>query len=104
MKQLIIALGMTFMAVSANYCLAENSTGQQISKTAAASASAAKININQASVQDLAALPGIGEKKAQAILDYIAQHGPIKDQVQLTEVKGIGDKLAAKVGPYLSFN
>lgn len=104
MKQLIVALSLTLAAVTANYCLADNNGSQQVSKAAAASASVAKININQASVQDLIAIPGLGEKKAQAILDYIAQNGPIKDQTQLTEVKGIGNKLAAKVSPYLSFN
>lgn len=48
-------------------------------------------------------MPGIGEKKAQAIKDYISANGPIKDQKQLTEVKGIGDKLAAKVAEHVSF-
>ncbi|OBP14926.1 competence protein ComEA [Rheinheimera sp. SA_1] len=63
----------------------------------------AKLSINKASPEQLTAIPGIGQKKAQAILDYIKANGPIKDPKQLTEVKGIGDKLAAKIAEFVSF-
>ncbi|RVU37717.1 helix-hairpin-helix domain-containing protein [Rheinheimera riviphila] len=62
-----------------------------------------KLSINKASPEQLTAIPGIGQKKAQAILDYIKANGPIKDPKQLTEVKGIGDKLAAKIAEFVSF-
>lgn len=48
------------------------------------------VNINTASQNTLTALPGIGEIKAQAIIDYRTEHGPFTDPEQLMEVNGIG--------------
>lgn len=62
-----------------------------------------KLSINKASPEQLLAIPGIGQKKAQAIVDYIKANGPIKNQQQLTEVKGIGEKLATKIAEFVSF-
>lgn len=66
-------------------------------------AAAANLSINKASLAQLEEIPGIGAKKAQAILDYIKEHGPIKDQKQLTEVSGIGDKMAERIAKFVSF-
>jgi len=49
-----------------------------------------KININRAEVWLLEALPGIGEVKAQAIVDYRQQNGPFRSTSELTRVAGIG--------------
>lgn len=53
------------------------------------------VNINTADASTLASLKGIGDAKAQAIIEYRKQHGPFKSPEQLTEVKGIGDALIA---------
>ncbi|MFC3032381.1 ComEA family DNA-binding protein [Pseudoalteromonas fenneropenaei] len=55
------------------------------------------ININTASVEDLASLPGIGKRKAEAIIAYREQQGEFKSVEELTQVKGIGEKLVAKL-------
>jgi competence protein ComEA len=47
------------------------------------------ININTASKNTLTALLGIGETKAQAIIDYRTEHGPFTDQEQLINISGI---------------
>jgi competence protein ComEA len=104
MRRFCIALGMTAVTLLANVCIAQTESPNQITKASAAAHTVQKVQINTATLEQLDAIPGLGKKKAQAVLDYIAQNGPIKDQAQLTEVKGIGDKLAAKIGPYLSFN
>ena len=53
-----------------------------------------QVNINTADVQTLTAeLKGVGEKKAQAIIDYRDEHGPFRSASDLTSVKGVGDKL-----------
>lgn len=104
MKRVIFALGMSLLAVAVNAYAGQVSTKQTVTKTAAASQTAQKVQLNSATLEQLVQIPGLGQKKAQAVLDYIAQNGPIKDASQLTQVKGIGEKLAAKISPYLSFN
>jgi competence protein ComEA len=49
-----------------------------------------KIDINRAEIWLLEALPGIGEGKAQAIVDYRQQNGPFQNIYELTDVAGIG--------------
>jgi competence protein ComEA len=49
------------------------------------------VNINSASVAELTTLPGIGEAKAKAIVDY-REAAPFKTVDDLKLVKGIGEK------------
>jgi len=49
-----------------------------------------KVNINTAGAWLLAALPGIGEVRAQAIIAYRQQHGFFRDINELLNVEGIG--------------
>jgi competence protein ComEA len=49
-----------------------------------------KINNNYAPAWLLEALPGIGEVKAQAIIDYRQQNGPFSNINELLNVDGIG--------------
>lgn len=63
-----------------------------------------KVSINKATQQQLEAIPGIGAKKAQAILEYIKAKGPIKTKEQVMEVKGIGEKMATRIAELVSFS
>ncbi len=55
------------------------------------------VNVNSASAQEIATmLKGIGEKKAQDIVDYRNEHGPFKTTADLTNVKGIGEATIRK--------
>lgn len=59
---------------------------------------AAPVNINEADAQLISeSLNGIGAKKAQAIVDYREKNGDFANVDDLTNVKGIGDKLLSKV-------
>lgn len=56
-----------------------------------------KININTANAEQLAAaLNGIGQKKAEAIVQFREQNGPFKSVEELGQVKGIGEATLAK--------
>jgi competence protein ComEA len=61
-----------------------------VSPTSPPSNTHARISINRGTLADLDTLPGIGPAKAQAILDYRAQHGPFKRLEDLQNVTGIG--------------
>ena len=47
------------------------------------------VNVNQADVEQLVILKGIGKKKAAAIVAYRKQHGRFKSVDELTKVKGV---------------
>ena len=55
-------------------------------------AAASRVDLNSASVEELARLPGIGPAKAQAIVSHRST-SPFRKPEDLREVKGIGDKL-----------
>lgn len=50
-----------------------------------------QVNINTAGAWLLAALPGIGEVRAQAIIDYRQRNGPFRDTREIMKVEGIGE-------------
>jgi competence protein ComEA len=58
----------------------------------AAAPAAEPVDINKADAKALAALDGVGDVKAQAIVAYRDQNGPFKSVDDLAKVKGIGDK------------
>lgn len=51
------------------------------------------VHLNQSTMDDLVTLKGVGHKKAQAILAYREQMGAFKSLQELTQVKGIGEKV-----------
>jgi len=60
-------------------------------------AEAAKININTATVEQLAELPGVGEATAKKIIEYREQNGNFKTAQDIMNVKGIGEKKYEKL-------
>lgn len=61
-----------------------------------------QVDINTASVAELTALNGIGNVKAQAIVDYREKNGSFKTVEELKAVRGIGDKLLEQLRPQVS--
>jgi competence protein ComEA len=62
----------------------------------------AKININEATAEQLDALPGIGPVKAHAIVEYRQLHGLYRRPDDLLNVKGIGAKTLERIKPYIT--
>lgn len=78
-------------------CLAASLAG-----TSPAYAADGVVNVNTATVEELVRLPGIGDAKARAILDYRKEKGAFKSVEQLREVKGIGDAALERLRPHLA--
>lgn len=70
----------------------------------AASSVLETIHLNQATAEELQALPGVGPALSERIVVYRNEHGPFKSVDQLTEVKGIGQAKLAKFREHLSVN
>lgn len=60
------------------------------------------LDLNTASQADLTRLPGIGEKKAAAILAWREEHGPFQVVEDVMSVDGIGEKILADIRPYVT--
>ncbi len=60
------------------------------------------VNLNQASVDELQELPGVGPSKAEAILAFRKSRGGFKKVEDLLKVKGIGRKTFLKLRPLLA--
>ncbi len=79
--------------------------GEEIDKTIASYDNTIKnqvvnstlVNINTASSNELMGLPGIGEVKAQAIINYRETVSAFRSIEELKEVSGIGDKTFEKL-------
>ena len=54
---------------------------------------AAPINLNTADAETLMRLPGIGEKRAAAIVAYREEHGPFASPDELVEISGISQRM-----------
>lgn len=56
-----------------------------------------KVNINQASKEELMTLTGIGESKAKDIISYREKNGPFTSIEDIKKVSGIGETIYAQI-------
>ena len=56
-----------------------------------------KVNLNHATLAQLMTLPGIGEVKAQAIMQYRQEHNGFQTIDQLLQVSGIGSAIYSQI-------
>lgn len=60
------------------------------------------VNLNTADLEQLQLLPGVGEKRAAAILELRKSKGSFKQIEELVEVKGVGDAMLERLRPHLA--
>lgn len=53
-----------------------------------------KMDINSATVDDVASLPFMNKERARLVTDYIANNGALTDISQVDNIPGIGEKLS----------
>ena len=81
---------------------AQSAGSRTRSQTPAAAKTPPIVNLNSATLDELATLPGIGEKTAAKILEYRDKNGPFKKIEELMNVQGIGEKSFLKLKPQLT--
>ena len=82
--------------------LKEQGISSEQEKENAEKAEEAKININQASLEELQEIPGIGEARAQAIIAYREETGGFGSIEDIQQVSGIKGKTFEKIEPYIT--
>lgn len=94
----IVLVSTTFIFAVSPLVLAQSVSDKAISMQS----NMQMINLNTATQDELSSLPGIGEKKAMAIIEYRKNYGKFTSIEQLMEVKGIGPKLLEKMKSQIS--
>lgn len=79
-----------------------NSANSQSGSSTSGQSNGEQVHLNSATVADLQKLNGIGEKKAEQIIQYRDQNGGFKQIEDLTKVSGIGDKTFEKLKDQLA--
>ncbi|MBE0506213.1 MAG: helix-hairpin-helix domain-containing protein [Marinospirillum sp.] len=91
---LLLLSGLNATAIASSMSESTQAVAQQASQ---------RININHASAEQLAALPGIGPVKADAIITLREQKGGFTSSSELQEVRGIGSATVTRLEPLISF-
>lgn len=61
-----------------------------------------KVNLNTASASELMSVPGVGQTKANSIIEHRNQQGAFQDIEELKKVKGFGSKTFEKLKSYFT--
>ena len=94
-----IIIGISILAAVLIICLGFFSTEDikaSYEGIAAESISEYKININTATIEELVRCSGLGEKTAEAIIDYREKNSKFNTVDDLLNIKGIGEKKLAQ--------
>jgi competence ComEA-like helix-hairpin-helix protein len=60
------------------------------------------LDLNTATVEQLAALPGVGPVIAQAMVDFRTKSGPFRRVEDLLAIRGISERRLAQLRPYVT--
>lgn len=84
------------------FTIASPSRAQSPAQPISAAATKPAVNLNTATLEQLDALPGIGKKTAELIIEYRTKSGGFKRIEELMNVKGIGEKSFLKLKPLVA--
>ena len=59
------------------------------------------VDLNSASAEELAELPGVGPALAERIIEFRKKNGPFRRAEDLLKVRGIGEKSFQKIRPHV---
>ena len=92
------------IAAIAAIALSAAAAGAQGRATApkATATAAAPVNLNTATMDQLATIPGIGVKTAERIIAYREKNGGFKKVEDLMNVSGVGEKSFLKMKPLIT--
>ncbi|MCH7378044.1 ComEA family DNA-binding protein [Aeromonas sp. MR19] len=89
-KTLTATLLLSCLPLLSQPLLAADKPAAKPATTVTTAKESGKVNLNTANINELTALKGIGEKKAQAIIDFREKQGKFTTVEQLADVSGIG--------------
>ena len=89
-KTLTATLLLSCLPLLSQPLLAADKPAAKPATTVTTAKESGKVNLNTANINELTALKGIGEKKAQAIVDFREKQGKFTTVDQLADVSGIG--------------
>ncbi|MFM5166733.1 ComEA family DNA-binding protein [Aeromonas veronii] len=90
MKKLSAIMLLACLPLFSQPVLAADKAAPKQTATTEVAKESGKLNINTATLAELTSLKGIGDKKAQAIVDYREKQGKFTSVDQLADVNGIG--------------
>lgn len=64
---------------------------------------AAVLDLNDATAEELEALPGIGPVLAERIVAWREENGPFQSREDVLDVKGIGEATYESLAPYVTY-
>jgi competence protein ComEA len=92
------------IAAIAAIALSATAVGAQGRATATktVATAAAPVNLNTATAEQLATIPGVGAKTAERIIAYRQKNGGFKKVEDLMNVSGVGEKSFLKMKPLIT--
>jgi competence protein ComEA len=103
MRVLLLSLALFALAALPTTAAAQQGTpAKSTARSTKSAVPSTPVNLNTATQAQLEALPGIGAKAAQRILEFRQKNGSFKKIEDLMNVKGIGEKNFLKLKPYIT--